>query len=133
MSQIVKDSFNIGHPTRAGPTHLLSRIAFLAVLDLVGHLPPCLRHFKEAGFLVGGFRFLRKGKTFGGVTAKFLGRAHAKKYRQYAADCRSIAQSMAGGARNTLLKIAEAWDEVAHAREVALKKRNSNTLEPEPY
>jgi hypothetical protein len=36
-----------------------------------------------------------------------------KQYRQNAADCRRIAETMKGEDRKTLLKIAEAWERQA--------------------
>ena len=55
----------------------------------------------------------------------------AGKYRQYAADCRAIAQTMSGAARDTLQRIAEAWDEMALAREIATRRKDPNALESE--
>jgi hypothetical protein len=43
-----------------------------------------------------------------------------EKYRQYAADCRRLAEKAA--ARETLLKIAEAWDKQALIAEAAAKR-----------
>jgi len=41
----------------------------------------------------------------------------AGTYRQYAGDCRRIAQSMNGKDRETLLRIAEAWEQRAREAE----------------
>jgi len=47
----------------------------------------------------------------------------AKTYREYAAECRRIAQTMGGKEKASLLKIAEAWDERAlEADRVSPKK-----------
>jgi hypothetical protein len=37
----------------------------------------------------------------------------AKEYREYAADCRRIAQTMKGEDKEKLMKIAEAWEKSA--------------------
>ena len=55
----------------------------------------------------------------------------AEKYRQYAADCRAIAQTMSGPARETLLKIAEAWDQMARTREAPSQRTDSDPMESE--
>ena len=41
----------------------------------------------------------------------------AKTYREYAADCIRIAQSMDAKDRETLLKMAEAWEDRAREAE----------------
>lgn len=41
----------------------------------------------------------------------------AGTYRQYASDCRRIAEGMNGKDRETLLRIAEAWDQRAREAE----------------
>ena len=41
----------------------------------------------------------------------------AKMYREYAADCIRIAQSMNAEDRETLLKMAQAWEERARESE----------------
>jgi hypothetical protein len=49
----------------------------------------------------------------------------AKTYRQYAADCRRIAQTMRGEDRATLLRMAELWETSAQeADRLARKKQN---------
>jgi hypothetical protein len=48
----------------------------------------------------------------------------AKTYREYAADCIRIAQSMDAKDRATLLKMAEAWEDRAREAE-----RNENKPE----
>jgi hypothetical protein len=40
-----------------------------------------------------------------------------KQYRQNAVDCRRIAETMKGKDRQTLLKIAEAWEKQAQEAE----------------
>jgi hypothetical protein len=50
----------------------------------------------------------------------------AKTYREYAADCIRIAQSMDAKDRETLLKMAEAWEERAREAERNEKKAESN-------
>ena len=47
----------------------------------------------------------------------------AEKFRAYARDCVRIAESMKGKDKQTLLKIAEAWEE--RARHTQAKKTNS--------
>ena len=46
----------------------------------------------------------------------------AKQYRQNAADCRRIAVTMKAGDKETLLKIAEAWEKQAQDAEQREKK-----------
>ena len=41
----------------------------------------------------------------------------AKTYREYAADCRRMAEAMNGKDKATLLQMAEAWEERAQAAE----------------
>ena len=41
----------------------------------------------------------------------------AKTYRQYAADCRRMAEIMSPKDKATLLKMAEAWDDRAEEAE----------------
>ena len=41
----------------------------------------------------------------------------AEKYREYARDCRRIAETMKGDDKQTLLKIAKAWEERARQAE----------------
>ena len=41
----------------------------------------------------------------------------AKTYREYAADCIRIAQSMGARDRETLLKMAKAWEDCAREAE----------------
>jgi len=50
----------------------------------------------------------------------------AKTYREYAADCIRIAQSMDAKDRETLLKMAEAWEDRAREAERNEKKAESN-------
>ncbi len=50
----------------------------------------------------------------------------AKMYREYAADCIRIAQSMNAKDRATLLKMAEAWEDRAREAEPKEKKPQSN-------
>jgi hypothetical protein len=40
-----------------------------------------------------------------------------EQYRQYAADCKSMARKAADSDRHALLQIAEAWDALAAQRE----------------
>jgi len=47
--------------------------------------------------------------------------SEAEKYLEYAEDCLRIAKSMSGKDKETLLKIAKAWEERAEA---AKKKTN---------
>ena len=42
----------------------------------------------------------------------------SKKYRQYAADCVRMAQTMAAKNKQTLLEIAEAWEKRAEEAEL---------------
>ena len=55
----------------------------------------------------------------------------AKTYRQNAADCRRIAQTMRGEDRATLLHMAELWESTAREaeRRVANKKQGENQNE----
>jgi len=46
----------------------------------------------------------------------------AKMYREYAADCVRIAQSMDAKDRETLLEMAEAWEDRAREAEQYAKK-----------
>jgi hypothetical protein len=46
----------------------------------------------------------------------------AKMYREYAADCIRIAQSMDAMDRETLLKMAQAWEDRAREAEQHAKK-----------
>lgn len=48
----------------------------------------------------------------------------AEKYREYATDCRRLADKAARRDKEVLLKIAEAWDEQARLAEAASKKRS---------
>ena len=50
----------------------------------------------------------------------------AKTYREYAADCIRIAQSMDARDRETLLKMAEAWEDRAREVERNEKKPEIN-------
>lgn len=45
----------------------------------------------------------------------------AKKFRDYAQDCRRIAESMKGEDKDTLLNLAKAWEERARAIEAKKK------------
>jgi len=54
--------------------------------------------------------------------------SEADKYRQYAKDCVRLASTMSGADRQTLLKIAEAWE--GRAREAETKKQNSGQSDP---
>jgi hypothetical protein len=47
----------------------------------------------------------------------------AEKYREYAADCRRLAEKATHRDKDVLLKIAEAWDEQARHAEAVSKKR----------
>jgi hypothetical protein len=48
----------------------------------------------------------------------------AKTYRQYAADCRRIAQTMRGEDRATMLHMAELWESTAReADRIAARKK----------
>ena len=51
------------------------------------------------------------------------GLSDTDKFRGYARDCVRIAESMKGKDKETLLKIAEAWEE--RARHTQAKKTNS--------
>ncbi len=44
-----------------------------------------------------------------------------EKYRQYAADCRRLAERTANSDKDVLLKIAEAWDKQALIAEAKRK------------
>lgn len=46
----------------------------------------------------------------------------ANQYRQYAADCRRMAETMTGSDRETLLKMAQLWEERAQEAEQRGKK-----------
>jgi hypothetical protein len=46
----------------------------------------------------------------------------AKTYREYAADCIRMAKLMSGKDKDTLLKMAEAWDERAEEAKRQAKK-----------
>ena len=50
----------------------------------------------------------------------------AKTYREYAADCIRIAQSMNAKDRETLLKMAKAWEDRAREAERNEKKAESS-------
>ena len=50
----------------------------------------------------------------------------AKMYRDYAADCLRIAQSMNAEDRETLLKMARAWEDRAREAERHEKKAESD-------
>ena len=50
----------------------------------------------------------------------------AKTYREYAADCIRIAQSMNAKDRKPLLKMAKAWEDRAREAERNEKKAESN-------
>jgi hypothetical protein len=50
----------------------------------------------------------------------------AKTYREYAADCIRIAQSMNAKDRETLLKMTKAWEDRAREAERNEKKAESN-------
>ena len=54
--------------------------------------------------------------TCGTDTAEELMKS-PKEYREYAADCRRIAQTMKGEDKEKLLKIAEAWEKTAQEAE----------------
>jgi hypothetical protein len=45
----------------------------------------------------------------------------AQTYRQYAADCRRMAEAMSAKDKSTLIKMAEAWD--VRADEAARQKK----------
>jgi hypothetical protein len=49
----------------------------------------------------------------------------AKMYREYAADCVRIAQSMSAEDRETLLKMAQAWEDRARESERCENKAES--------
>jgi hypothetical protein len=50
----------------------------------------------------------------------------SKKYRQYAADCVRMAQTMAARDKQTLLEIAEAWEK--RAEDAELKEKTGGSL-----
>lgn len=50
----------------------------------------------------------------------------AKMYREYAADCIRIAQSMDANDRETLLRMAKAWEDRAREAERNEKKAESD-------
>ncbi len=50
----------------------------------------------------------------------------AKTYREYAADCIRIAQSMNAEDRETLLKMAQAWEDRAREAERHEKKAETD-------
>jgi hypothetical protein len=47
----------------------------------------------------------------------------AEKYREYAADCRRLAERASSKDKQVLLKIAEAWDQQANLVESSRKRR----------
>jgi hypothetical protein len=47
----------------------------------------------------------------------------AEIYRQYAAECRRIAETMTTKDKNTLLRMAKLWDDRAAAAELAAKNK----------
>jgi hypothetical protein len=47
----------------------------------------------------------------------------AEKYRQYAADCRRLAEKAPSADKAVLLKIAEAWNKQALLAEAAAKRK----------
>ena len=51
----------------------------------------------------------------------------ARQYRQNAADCRRIAETMKDEDRQTLLKIAEAWEKQAQEAERRERKGDQTT------
>ena len=44
------------------------------------------------------------------------------EYRQHAAECRELAQSMQGEQRDQLLTMAETWDRLAEDRETLIRR-----------
>jgi hypothetical protein len=50
----------------------------------------------------------------------------AKTYRQYAADCRRIAQTMRGEDRATLLQMAEMWEATAQEADRRARKKEAD-------
>ena len=53
----------------------------------------------------------------------------AKNYTAYAADCRRIAETMIGKDKETLLRMAELWDEQAKE---ALRREGKPQVRAEP-
>jgi hypothetical protein len=49
-----------------------------------------------------------------------------KIYRQYAAECRRIAETMSTKDKDTLLRMAKLWDDRAAAAEQAEKKQTDS-------
>jgi hypothetical protein len=49
----------------------------------------------------------------------------AKTYRQYAADCRRIAQTMRGEDRATLMQMAEMWEATAREADRLARKKEA--------
>jgi hypothetical protein len=47
----------------------------------------------------------------------------AEKYREYAADCRRLAERAGSKDKEVLLKIAEAWEQQAKLVEASRKRR----------
>jgi hypothetical protein len=47
----------------------------------------------------------------------------AKKYREYASECRRMAEKANGDDKHALLNIAEAWEQQARMAEVVRNKR----------
>jgi hypothetical protein len=47
----------------------------------------------------------------------------AEKYREYATDCRRLAERASSKDKQVLLKIAEAWDQQAKLVESSRKRR----------
>lgn len=55
----------------------------------------------------------------------------AVEYRQYAADCRALAARMdIGEHRDQLLRMAAAWEELAHDRETIMPARGDEIDTP---
>ena len=50
----------------------------------------------------------------------------AQKYKEFAADCLRIAETLTGIDKERLLKIADAWTEIALAAETIVLSRKKN-------
>jgi hypothetical protein len=51
----------------------------------------------------------------------------SKTYRQYASDCRRIAESMSAKDKAVMLDMAKVWDERAEEAERAERKKDGNS------
>jgi hypothetical protein len=49
-----------------------------------------------------------------------------EKYREYAADCKRLAERASSGDKQVLMTIAEAWEQQARLAEATAKKRGQS-------